>query len=304
MQNLTIEKLLEAGVHFGHQTKRWNPNMKRFIFTEKNGIYIIDLKKTMQCIENACQFLKKLVEEGGRVLFVGTKKQAKDTISEEAKRCGMFFVTERWLGGMLTNFTTIRQSVKRLEKIEKMETDGTWEKLPKKEVLGLIKEREKLIKVLHGIRDMQRLPAAVFIIDTKKEYIALKEAQRLNIPVIALIDTNSDPDIIEYPIPANDDALKSIQVITNVITDTIAAAGHIFLEKAKMLEQKAKEDNQNKKDSAAGSARDEDTSDESSTDTLDKSVSDNDPKDENSSPTISPVKTPKNILKEKIPTSI
>ncbi len=221
MPRVELSDLLNAGAHFGHLTHRWNPKMKPFIFMEKNGIHIIDLKKTQQLIEEAGNALAKLVSEGKRVLFVGTKKQAKDVIREEAERCGQFYVTERWLGGMLTNFTTIRKSVKRLNNIEKMETDGTFDKLTKKEVLHIQREKERLQKVLYGVANMSRLPGALYVVDIKKEAIAVSEAKRLRIPVFAIVDTNVDPTPIDYPIPANDDAIKSIQLITRVIADAV-----------------------------------------------------------------------------------
>ncbi|RCK77703.1 MAG: SSU ribosomal protein S2p (SAe) [Ignavibacteriae bacterium] len=221
MPRVELNDLLNAGAHFGHLTHRWNPKMKPFIFMEKNGIHIIDLKKTQQLIEEAGNALAKLVSEGKRVLFVGTKKQAKDVIREEAERCGQFYVTERWLGGMLTNFTTIRKSVKRLNNIEKMETDGTFDKLTKKEVLHLQREKERLQKVLYGVANMSRLPGALYVVDIKKEAIAVSEAKRLRIPVFAIVDTNVDPTPIDYPIPANDDAIKSIQLITRIIADAV-----------------------------------------------------------------------------------
>lgn len=221
MPRVELSDLLNAGAHFGHLTHRWNPKMKPFIFMEKNGIHIIDLKKTQQLIEEAGNALAKLVSEGKRVLFVGTKKQAKDVIREEAERCGQFYVTERWLGGMLTNFTTIRKSVKRLNNIEKMETDGTFDKLTKKEVLHIQREKERLQKVLYGVANMSRLPGALYVVDIKKEAIAVSEAKRLRIPVFAIVDTNVDPTPIDYPIPANDDAIKSIQLITRIIADAV-----------------------------------------------------------------------------------
>jgi small subunit ribosomal protein S2 len=221
---VTIKELLEAGVHFGHQTKRWNPKMKKFIFTARSGIYIIDLQKTLQCIEIACQKVKELAAENRSLLFVGTKKQAQEVVREEALRCGAFYVTERWLGGMLTNFQTIRLNVKRLKELERMKEDGTFNKLTKKEVLRLEKEMAKLEKVLGGIKEMSRLPGLLFVVDTKKERIAVAEANKLEIPVIAVIDTNSDPDPIDFPIAANDDAIKSIKVITHEIAEAAMEA--------------------------------------------------------------------------------
>jgi small subunit ribosomal protein S2 len=221
MPRVEVAELLAAGCHFGHLTRRWNPKMRPYIFMERNGIHIIDLMKTRTLLDDACNALANIVSEGRRVLFVGTKKQAKDVIKEEALRCGQFYVSERWLGGSLTNFTTIRKSVKRLTNIEKMENDGTFDKLTKKEGLFLQREKEKLNKVLSGVVDMARLPGALFIVDVKKEAIAVKEAARLGIPVFAIVDTNCDPDDVGYVIPGNDDAIKSIQVITKVIADAV-----------------------------------------------------------------------------------
>jgi len=224
MPSVTLKSLLEAGAHFGHQTKRWNPKMKRFILCSRNAIYIIDLNKTIKCIDKFIDCVKKEVEKGGKVLFVGTKKQIKDSIQEEAIRCKMPYVTERWLGGMLTNFKTIRQSIGKLEKIESMETDGTLEALTKKEVLKIMKKKEKLLAVLDGIRNMKKSPSLVFIVDSIKEHIAVNEARRLRVPIGAIVDTNCDPDNIDYPIPANDDAIKSVQLITRTVADAIIEA--------------------------------------------------------------------------------
>lgn len=223
MSTLALQDLLEAGSHFGHQTKRWNPKMKRFILCPRNGIYIIDLNKTLKCIEKFLARVNKEVAAGGKVLFVGTKKQVKDCIREEAMRCNMPYVTERWLGGMLTNFSTIKQSIAKLEKIETMEADGTFEALPKKERGVLLKQKEKLLLALSGIRHLKRPPAIIFVVDTIKEHIAISEGRRLDIPIGAIVDTNCDPDLIEYPIPANDDALKSVQLITKAVADEIVA---------------------------------------------------------------------------------
>lgn len=222
--NVTLQDLLMAGTHFGHLTRRWNPKMKKFIFMEKNNIYIIDIKKTLAMLERACEELANIVRSGEKVLFVGTKKQAKDIIRIEAERCQQFFVNERWLGGTLTNFVTVKKSIKRLKNFEKMATDGTYEKLTKKEVLHIEREKEKLEKVLGGIKDMAKLPGAIFLIDVKKEAIAVQEADRLNIPILGLVDTNSDPDLIDFPIPGNDDAFKSINIITRSIADAIIEA--------------------------------------------------------------------------------
>jgi small subunit ribosomal protein S2 len=221
MPRIDLADLLNAGAHFGHLTRRWNPKMKPFIFMERNGIHIIDLKKTQELLEAACNAIANLAGDGKRVLFVGTKKQACETIVEEAKRCNQFYVSERWLGGMLTNFATIRKSVKRLTNIEKMETDGTYDKITKKEILVLDREKEKLQNILSGVVEMTRLPGALFIVDIKKEEIAVAEARRLSIPVFAIVDTNCDPTLVDYPIPANDDAIKSIQAITKFIADAI-----------------------------------------------------------------------------------
>jgi small subunit ribosomal protein S2 len=221
MPRVELTDLLNAGAHFGHLTRRWNPKMKPFIFMERNGIHLIDLKKTQDLLEEAGNAIAKIVGEGKRILFVGTKKQAKEVIQIEADRCGQFYVAERWLGGMLTNFTTIRKSVKRLTNIEKMETDGTFDKITKKERLQLDREKDKLQQVLLGVVNMTRLPGAVFVIDIKKEAIAVAEARRLHIPVFAMVDTNVDPTPIDYPIPANDDAIKSIQLIVKIMADAV-----------------------------------------------------------------------------------
>jgi small subunit ribosomal protein S2 len=216
---ITMKQLLEAGVHFGHQTKRWNPKMKPYIFGARNGIYIIDLQKTVGLARSALRFVSDAVAKGGSVLFVGTKKQAQDAIREEATRSGMFFVTNRWLGGTLTNFKTVKQGIERLKTIDKMAADGTYERLPKKEVAALEREREKLERNLGGIKEMARLPSAVFVIDTKKEHIAVHEANRLGIPVVAVVDTNCDPEGIEYVIPGNDDAIRSIRLFTGKMAE-------------------------------------------------------------------------------------
>ena len=216
-----IQEMLDAGMHFGHLTKRWNPKMRPYILTERNGIYVLDLEKTRACLKNAVDAINRLRQQGRSVLFVGTKKTIKDCLKEEAVRCGSFYVTERWLGGMLTNFATVRRSIKRLEEIEKMETDGLFKELNKKEVLGLNKEHAKLDAIFSGIRHMKTLPGALFVSDTEHEHIAVHEANRLHIPVIGIVDTNSNPDQVEYPIPGNDDALKSVGLITRVISDAI-----------------------------------------------------------------------------------
>jgi len=219
-----MKNLLESGVHFGHQVKRWDPRMKKYIFAERNGIHIIDLQKTIQSIKEAYDAIRKIVAGGKTVLFVGTKKQAQQAIQKEAERCGMFWVNNRWLGGMLTNFTTIKKSILRLKKIEKMEIDGTFENLTKKEIAGLVKEKTKLEKNLGGIKDMKELPGALFVIDTRKEAIAVTEAQRLGIPIVAIVDTNCNPEGITYPIPGNDDAIRSISLFTQIIANAVVEA--------------------------------------------------------------------------------
>lgn len=233
-----MKTLLEAGVHFGHETKRWNPKMKKYIFGEKNGIYIIDLSKTSDAIVRACAFLKSIASTGGSIIFVGTKKQAQEIIREQASKCGMFFVNQRWLGGMLTNYQTVKKSIKRLLDIERMKEDGTLAKLSKKEAAKLNREMIKLNKNLEGIRNMDKLPKAIFVVDAKKEDIAVKEAKKLGIPIIALVDTNSDPDPIEYVIPGNDDAIRSIKLVTTIIADTLLEGKEAFV----AGEIKAKED--------------------------------------------------------------
>jgi small subunit ribosomal protein S2 len=217
----TIKELLEAGVHFGHQVKRWHPKMKKYIFGEKNGIYIIDLQKTLKGLEDAYNFIKDVTSTGAPILFVGTKKQSQDAIQEEANRSGSFFINQRWLGGMLTNFSTIQKSIEKLKKIETMKEDNTLELLPKKEVAALEKERSKLDKNLIGIKDMPSLPGAVFIVDPKKERIAVAEARKLSIPIVAIVDTNCDPDEVDYVIPGNDDAIRAIKLITSKIAGAV-----------------------------------------------------------------------------------
>src|SRR3989449_2925005 len=218
-----MKELLEAGVHFGHQTKRWNPKMKQYIFGERNGIYIIDLQKTLRLFKEATQFVTELAAQGKTILFVGTKRQAQDAIAEEALRCGMFFVNQRWLGGLLTNFTTIQRSLARLRDLEAMETDGRYESLSKKEIAQIEKEKRKLQKNLEGIRHMSRLPDALFVVDTRKEKIAVDEARKLKIPVIGVVDTNCDPDEIDYVIPGNDDALRAIRLFASRIAEAAMA---------------------------------------------------------------------------------
>ena len=221
MAIVSIKQLLEAGVHFGHHTRRWNPKMAEYIFTERNGIYIIDLQKTIKKFEEAYMYVRDLASQGGTVLFVGTKKQAADAIREEAERCGMYFVNVRWLGGMLTNYKTIRQSIARLNSLEKMQEDGTFDMLPKKEVAQLQKEMYNLERNLGGIKNMKGLPAAVFIVDPRKEHNAVLEAKKLGIPVVAIVDTNCDPDDADYIIPGNDDAIRAIRLISSVIADAV-----------------------------------------------------------------------------------
>jgi small subunit ribosomal protein S2 len=224
MSVVSMKQLLEAGVHFGHQTRRWNPKMARYIFTERNGIYIIDLQKTVEKIEDAYQFVKNVVSENKEILFVGTKKQAQESIEEECKRCGMPYVNQRWLGGMLTNFKTIRKRVDRLHQLEKMEEDGTFDLLPKKEVIKLRHEKEKLEKFLGGIKDMKDLPGALFVVDPRKERIAVAEARKLGIPLVGIVDTNCDPDEIDHVIPGNDDAIRAVKLITSVMADAVLEA--------------------------------------------------------------------------------
>ena len=242
MLDITIKDLLEAGVHFGHQTRRWNPKMKRFIFSQKSGIYIIDLMKTMLSLEKACQKVNEIISRGHSVLFVGTKKQAQDVIKEEALRCGQFYVTERWLGGMMTNFQTIKNNIKRLKDLERQKEDGTFDKLKKKEVSTLEREMSKLRKVLGGIKEMNRLPGLIFVVDAKKEKIAIAEAVKLNIPIIAMVDTNSDPDPIDFPIAGNDDAIKSIRIITRQVSNAVIESVNRIHEGSQIAEKAASDD--------------------------------------------------------------
>ncbi|MBR0285342.1 MAG: 30S ribosomal protein S2 [Selenomonadaceae bacterium] len=221
MAVISMKQLLEAGVHFGHQTRRWNPKMAKYIFTERNGIYIIDLQKTVRKVDEAYNFLRSVAEEGKSVLFVGTKKQAQEAVKEEAVRAGQFFVNERWLGGMMTNFQTIQKRVARLKELETMEQDGTFDVLTKKEVLQLRHEMEKLEKYLGGIKEMNKLPGALFIVDPRKERIAVAEARKLNIPIVAIVDTNCDPDEIDYVIPGNDDAIRAVKLLTGRMADAV-----------------------------------------------------------------------------------
>ncbi|MBQ2889377.1 MAG: 30S ribosomal protein S2 [Clostridia bacterium] len=221
MSVISMKQLLEAGVHFGHQTRRWNPKMAEYIFTERNGIYIIDLQKTVKKIEEAYDFVREVAQEGGEVLFVGTKKQAQETIKEEAIRVGMHYVDARWLGGMLTNFKTIKKRIERLAQLHKMEEDGTFDLLPKKEVIGLRGEMDKLEKYLGGIKDMKKAPAAIFIVDPRKERIAISEAKKLNIPIVAIVDTNCDPEDVDYVIPGNDDAIRAVKLVVSTIANAV-----------------------------------------------------------------------------------
>ena len=228
MSVVTMKQLLEAGVHFGHQSKRWNPKMKKFIYSSRNDIHVIDLHKTIPLIEKAYHFVRDVVAKSGTVLFVGTKKQAQEAIEEEAKRCGMFFVNQRWLGGTLTNFKTLKKNIQKMKDTEKMEADGTFEKMTKKEVAGIKREYAKIMKGLGGIREMASMPSVVFVIDSKKEIIAINEAKRLEIPIVGVVDTNCDPEEVDYPIPANDDAIKSIKLLTSLIADAVLAGRQIL----------------------------------------------------------------------------
>lgn len=224
MAVISMKQLLEAGVHFGHQTRRWNPKMSRYIFTERNGIYIIDLQKTVKKVDEAYNFIREVAANGGKILFVGTKKQAQESVAEEAARCGMYYINQRWLGGTLTNFSTIQKRVARLHQLEKMEVDGTFELLPKKEVIILRKEKERLEKFLGGIKNMKGLPDAIFVIDPRKERIAVAEARKLGIPLVGIVDTNCDPDEIDYVIPGNDDAIRAVKLLTGKMADAILEA--------------------------------------------------------------------------------
>ena len=248
MSVVSMNYLLEAGVHFGHQKRRWNPKMGEYIYTTRDDIYIIDLQKTSKCLDKAYEALKTIVEDGGKVLFVGTKKQAQEAAEESATRTNMYFVNERWLGGTLTNFRTIRSRVRRMEEIEKMEQDGTFDLLPKKEVINLKKEYEKLNKNLRGIRDMKKLPQALVIVDPKKEEIAIKEARILNIPVFGVVDTNCDPDMVDYVIPGNDDAVRSVKLLIGALTNAIAEVNGNEVIDYISEEDKAKKDKKEKKE--------------------------------------------------------
>ena len=243
MAIISMKQLLEAGVHFGHQTRRWNPKMAPYIFTERNGIYIIDLQKTVKKVEECYNFLRDVAARGENILFVGTKKQAQEAMREEALRCNMFYVNERWLGGMLTNFKTIQTRINRLRKLEAMEADGTFDVLPKKEVIGLRLEMEKLTKYLGGIKDMKKLPGALFIVDPRKENIAVLEARKLNIPIVATVDTNCDPDVIDHVIPANDDAIRAVKLLTAKMADAVLVGRQgMHMEEAAEAEEVAAED--------------------------------------------------------------
>src|SRR5690625_1748975 len=267
MSVISMKQLLEAGVHFGHQTRRWNPKMKKYIFTERNGIYIIDLQKTVKKIEEAYNFVRQLATDGGTVLFVGTKKQAQESVHEEATRSGMFYVNQRWLGGTLTNFRTIRKRINRLKEIERMEEDGTFDVLPKKETVDLLKEKERLLKFLGGIKDMKKLPDAIFVIDPRKENIAIAEARKLNIPIVGIVDTNCDPDEIDYVIPANDDAIRAVKLLTGKMADAIIEGKQGVemeeqeeevseTEKIKIETEVSKTENSNKKEEVETTATD------------------------------------------------
>ena len=221
MAVISMKQLLEAGVHFGHQTRRWNPKMAEYIFAERNGIYIIDLQKTVRKVDDAYKAVTSIIADGGEMLFVGTKKQAQESIKEESQRCGMYFVNERWLGGMLTNFKTIQSRIQRLKDLERMEREGTFEILPKKEVAQLVHEMEKLQRNLGGIKDMKRIPSVLFIVDPRKERIAIQEARNLGIPIVAIVDTNCDPDEVDYVIPGNDDAIRAVKLIAGKMADAV-----------------------------------------------------------------------------------
>ena len=241
MSVISMKQLLEAGVHFGHQTRRWNPKMAEYIYTERNGIYIIDLQKTVKKVDEAYAAVSDIISEGGEILFVGTKKQAQESIKEEAERCGMYYVNERWLGGMLTNFKTIRTRIARLIELEKMQEDGTFEVLPKKEVAVLLHEKEKLDKNLGGIKEMTRIPDVMFVVDPRKEKIAIQEAHILGIPVVAIVDTNCDPEEVDYVIPGNDDAIRAVKLIASKIADAVIEAKQGEQQTAESTEAEAAE---------------------------------------------------------------
>ncbi|MGX7145238.1 30S ribosomal protein S2 [Facklamia languida] len=264
MAVISMKQLLEAGVHFGHQTRRWNPKMKRYIFTERNGIYIIDLQKTVKLVDEAYNVIRDTVADGGVVLFVGTKKQAQQAIEEQAERCGQYYINHRWLGGLLTNWETIQGRIRRLKSLEQMEVDGTFDVLPKKEVVELRKEWDRLEKFLGGIKDMPRIPDVIFIVDPRKERIAVQEARKLNIPIVAMVDTNCDPDEIDYVIPANDDAIRAIKLITQSMAEAVIESnqGQIDVD-AEVSEKDDKEffdnlfDNKEEKEEAEADSADE-----------------------------------------------
>src|SRR2546421_2448253 len=277
MATITMKELLEAGVHFGHQTKRWNPKMKEYIFGERNGIYIIDLQKTLKMFKEASKFIQELAAEGKIVLFVGTKRQAQDAIAEEAQRCGGFYVNQRWLGGLLTNWVTVQKSVKRLKELDEMATDGRYELLPKKEVIKLERERKHLQANLAGIKDLNKLPDAVFVIDSNKEQIAVREARKLGIPVVAVVDTNCDPTEVDYVIPGNDDALRAIRLFASKIADSVVEGSQLLNDKqtadlaagvgeAQQAEAAATEEPVEGSDLASGASMSADFGDESGED--------------------------------------
>ena len=237
MSVVSMKQLLEAGVHFGHQVRRWDPKMKPYIFTERNNIYIVDLQQTVKLIDVAYHFVRDIASKGGKVLFVGTKKQAQESIKTEAERCNMHYINYRWLGGALTNFATIRKRVKRLIELEKMESDGMFEVLPKKEVISLKREKEKLNKVLNGIRDMEKVPDVLFVVDPKKENIAILEALKLSIPVVAIVDTNCNPEVIDYVIPGNDDAIRAVKLLSSVIANAVIEGNKSNIEEQQQVEK-------------------------------------------------------------------
>jgi small subunit ribosomal protein S2 len=274
-----IKQLLGAGVHFGHQAKRWNPKMKKFIYTQKNGIYIIDLEGTVQCLQEARNFLIEITSKGASILFVGTKRQAQEIIREEAARAGMYWISERWPGGLLTNFSTIKKSINRLKEIGRMQQEGIYERLTKKEVAALEKERQRLEKYFSGIVNMEQLPSCLFVVDIKKEDTAVREANRLNIPVVGLIDTNSDPDFIKYPIPGNDDAIKSIRLITSLIAEAIIEGRKKFLaylstQTPQLEKEQALEQNQGSCETEAVITSEEDTQIKEVEETVEQTVED------------------------------
>ncbi|WP_408010992.1 30S ribosomal protein S2 [Pseudalkalibacillus sp. A8] len=239
MAVISMKQLLEAGVHFGHQTRRWNPKMARYIFTERNGIYIIDLQKTVKKVEEAYNYVRDIAADGGKILFVGTKKQAQESVKVEAQRAGQYYINQRWLGGTLTNFDTIRKRIKRLKDLEKMQEDGTFDVLPKKEVILLKKEMDRLEKFLGGIKDMNSLPDVLFVIDPRKERIAIAEARKLNIPIVAIVDTNCDPDEVDVVIPGNDDAIRAVKLLTSKMADAVVEANQGSAEEAASTEEEA-----------------------------------------------------------------